>query len=129
MTRFKFDKEEAVDLKDEEYDINMLTGSLKLFLRELPEPIIPFRQFPAVESAIRKSRLDSSPLLIEVWCNGHGISGKGETGQQDCLASLKQIVHELPEPNKSTFKYIILHLVRSVTIINILISLFNFKYI
>ena len=43
-----------MDLKDEEYDINMLTGFLKLFLRELPEPVIPFNQYPIVENAISK---------------------------------------------------------------------------
>lgn len=51
-SRFKFDREETVNLKDEEFDINMLTGFLKLFLRELPEPVIPFCQYPIVEQAI-----------------------------------------------------------------------------
>ncbi|XP_063695337.1 rho GTPase-activating protein 27-like isoform X8 [Bolinopsis microptera] len=89
--RFKFDREETVNLKDEEFDINMLTGFLKLFLRELPEPVIPFCQYPIVEQAINGDR------------NG---------SYEETLTSLKQVVHDLPEPNKSTFKYIILHLVR-----------------
>jgi len=89
--RFKFDREEPVNLKDEEYDINMLTGFLKLFLRELPEPIIPFSQYPIVENAINNDR------------NG---------SYDETLGTLKQVVHDLPEPNKSTFKYLILHLVR-----------------
>ncbi|KAL5263642.1 hypothetical protein ACHWQZ_G008866 [Mnemiopsis leidyi] len=89
--RFKFDREETVDLKDEEFDINMLTGFLKLFLRELPEPIIPFNQYPIVENAINNDR---------------------SCGHEATLTTLKRVVHDLPEPNKSTFKYLILHLVR-----------------
>ena len=66
--RFKFDREEAVNLKDEEFDINMLTGFLKLFLRELPEPIIPFNQYPIVENAISECLLY---CLATVLCNSY----------------------------------------------------------
>ena len=55
LDRFRVDKEEPVNLKDAEYDINMLTGFFKMFLRELPEPVIPFEQYAQVESAISES--------------------------------------------------------------------------
>ena len=35
-------------------DINVLTGALKLFLRELPEPVIPYGILDALVAAIRK---------------------------------------------------------------------------
>eukprot|EP00116_Pleurobrachia_bachei_P015207 sb/3475469/ len=66
----------------------MLTGLIKLFLRELPEPVIPFNQYSTVEQAIRLS------------------------DQTETIDLLRQVYNDLPPPNKSTLEYIIRHLVR-----------------
>ena len=45
-------------------DINIVTGCLKLYLRELPDPLIPFKQFRSFIDAARKSTINfakSSP--------------------------------------------------------------------
>lgn len=51
--RFKADHEE-LDLEDGQWeDIHVITGALKLFFRELPEPLFPFSHFNSFISAIR----------------------------------------------------------------------------
>ena len=47
--------------------------------------------------------------------------------REETLNVLKKVVHDLPEPNKSTFKYIILHLVRLVYTVHC--KLYNVLYI
>ena len=47
---------EHLDLDDSNWtDINIVTGCLKLFLRELPDPVIPFRFFRGMIDAARES--------------------------------------------------------------------------
>ncbi|XP_033963403.1 rho GTPase-activating protein 27-like isoform X2 [Pseudochaenichthys georgianus] len=51
--RFKADHEE-LDLEDGQWeDVHVITGALKLFFRELPEPLFPFSHFNKFIEAIR----------------------------------------------------------------------------
>ncbi|XP_029934045.1 rho GTPase-activating protein 15 isoform X2 [Myripristis murdjan] len=51
--RFKADHEE-LDLEDGQWeDIHVITGALKLFFRELPEPLFPYSHFNGFIKAIR----------------------------------------------------------------------------
>ena len=45
--------DEKIDLDAPEWsDVNIVTGCLKLYLRELPDPLIPFRLYkPFIEAA------------------------------------------------------------------------------
>ncbi|KAJ4923632.1 hypothetical protein JOQ06_014116 [Pogonophryne albipinna] len=57
--RFMVDQEEALDLDHSQWeDVHVVTGALKMFFRELPEPLFPFRAFqPFVEAVkIKDSR-------------------------------------------------------------------------
>lgn len=48
--------EEHLDLDHSQWeDIHVVTGALKMFFRELPEPLFPFRFFPLFVEAISKS--------------------------------------------------------------------------
>lgn len=45
--------EEHVDLDHSQWeDVHVVTGALKMFFRELPEPLVPFRFFPLFVEAI-----------------------------------------------------------------------------
>lgn len=47
--------EEELDLGDSQWeDIHVITGALKMFFRELPEPLFPFRFFDLFVEAISK---------------------------------------------------------------------------
>lgn len=47
--------EEQLDLEDGQWEeIHVITGALKLFLRELPEPLFPFSCFDKFIAAIRQ---------------------------------------------------------------------------
>ncbi|XP_031698431.1 rho GTPase-activating protein 27-like isoform X1 [Anarrhichthys ocellatus] len=53
--RHKADHEDQLDLEDGQWEeIHVITGALKLFLRELPEPLFPFSCFDKFIAAIRQ---------------------------------------------------------------------------
>ncbi|XP_068123555.1 rho GTPase-activating protein 9 isoform X2 [Hyperolius riggenbachi] len=80
-------QEEKLDLNDSEWeDIHVITGALKMFFRELPEPLIPFCMFDDFVSAVQ-------------------IPDVSERVQ-----SMKELVRELPEANYDTLNYIVCHL-------------------
>jgi hypothetical protein len=56
---------EAVDVQSPEWssDINVVSGALKLWFRELPEPVLTFGLYDAFIEAARKSTLLVCSLL------------------------------------------------------------------
>ncbi|KAM6114712.1 rho GTPase-activating protein 27 [Phoenicopterus ruber ruber] len=52
--RYKVEHDEHLDLDDGRWeDIHVVTGALKLFFRELPEPLVPFGHFDKFIAAIK----------------------------------------------------------------------------
>ncbi|XP_073432927.1 rho GTPase-activating protein 9 isoform X2 [Dendrobates tinctorius] len=80
-------QEEKLDLDSPDWeDIHVITGALKMFFRELPEPVIPFCLFDEFIAAAQISDVDEKVQIM------------------------KELVRNLPEPNHDTLKYIICHL-------------------
>ncbi|KAI3642386.1 hypothetical protein MP228_011941 [Amoeboaphelidium protococcarum] len=77
----------AVNLKDKQYgDINVISGVLKMFLREMPEPLLTFDLF---------DRFMAAAELVDY---------------NDRLIAIKTLVHSLPRPNFYILKRLIEHL-------------------
>lgn len=88
--RFKADHEE-LDLEDGQWeDVHVITGALKLFLRELPEPLFPFSHFNKFISAIRIPDYNTK------------------------LHCIYELVVTLPQPNQDTMKLLFGHLRRVI---------------
>ncbi|KAM6189654.1 rho GTPase-activating protein 27 isoform 2-T2 [Sarcoramphus papa] len=77
--RYKVEHDEHLDLDDGRWeDIHVVTGALKLFFRELPEPLVPFSHFDKFIAAIRLSstrrrtacRCRASPSSLAPRCCG-----------------------------------------------------------
>ncbi|XP_044850920.1 rho GTPase-activating protein 9 isoform X3 [Mauremys mutica] len=80
-------QEERLSLADPEWDdVHVVTGALKLFFRELPEPLVPFALFDAFVAAVK-------------------LPAYGERVQR-----LAELVQSLPPPNYATLRYILRHL-------------------
>ncbi|XP_051569019.1 rho GTPase-activating protein 12-like isoform X2 [Myxocyprinus asiaticus] len=81
--------QERLDLDDPQWeDIHVITGALKLFFRELPEPLIPYRFFHDIVETVKLP------------------------DYQDKVDRLKLLVISMPPPNHDTLKHIIQHLKR-----------------
>ncbi|KAG5283788.1 hypothetical protein AALO_G00046160 [Alosa alosa] len=85
--RFMVDQEEELNLGDSQWeDIHVITGALKMFFRELPEPLFPFRFF---EQFVESIKIKDSKQKVQV---------------------VKKLVHQLPKPNHNTMKLLFRHL-------------------
>lgn len=85
--RHKADHEEQLDLEDGQWDeIHVITGALKLFLRELPEPLFPFSCFDKFIAAIQ---VPDYSLRVSY---------------------MKDLVQTLPLPNHDTMELLFKHL-------------------
>ncbi|XP_077581659.1 rho GTPase-activating protein 15 [Stigmatopora nigra] len=82
-------QEEKLNLDESEWeDIHVITGALKLFFRELPEPLVPYGFFADVVDTVKMA----------------DYSEKAER--------LKNVVHSMPQPNHDTLQFICRHLKR-----------------
>ncbi|KAJ3179645.1 hypothetical protein HDU87_002851 [Geranomyces variabilis] len=86
--KVQFNAQEKVDLGAEDLDINAVASTLKLYFRELDDPLIPFAFYDRFIAAAKLE--DYNARLIE----------------------LKNLVQAIPRPNYDTFEFIIRHLAR-----------------
>ncbi|KAI1884903.1 hypothetical protein AGOR_G00214680 [Albula goreensis] len=90
--RFLVDQEDELDLDDCQWeDVHVITGALKMFFRELPEPLFPFRFFEPFIEAIKTK------------------------DYKQRVQAVKKLVHQLPKPNHETMKILFRHLQKILT--------------
>ncbi|XP_075418111.1 rho GTPase-activating protein 27 isoform X2 [Tenrec ecaudatus] len=89
--RYKVDHDERLDLDNGRWeDVHVITGALKLFFRELPEPLVPFSHFHQFIAAIKLQDL---------------------TQRSRCV---RDLVRSLPAPNHDTLRLLFQHLCRVI---------------
>lgn len=89
--RYKVDHDERLDLDDGRWeDVHVITGALKLFFRELPEPLFPFSHFRQFIAAIKL---------------------QDQAQRSRCV---RDLVRSLPSPNHDTLRLLFQHLCRVV---------------
>lgn len=88
--RFAVNHDEKLDFNDSKWeDIHVITGALKMFFRELPEPLFTFNHFNDFVNAIKqdaKHRVDA----------------------------VKDLIKQLPKPNQDTMQVLVRHLKKVV---------------
>ncbi|TNN84842.1 Rho GTPase-activating protein 27 [Liparis tanakae] len=88
--RFKADHED-LDLEDGQWeDVHVITGALKLFFRELPEPLFPFSHFNDFITAIRNPDYKTK------------------------VSQMCELINSLPHANHDTMKLLFGHLRRVI---------------
>ncbi|XP_053428060.1 rho GTPase-activating protein 12 isoform X3 [Nycticebus coucang] len=88
--RFAVNHDEKLDLNDSKWeDIHVITGALKMFFRELPEPLFTFNHFNDFVNAIKQE-----PRLR--------------------VAAVKDLIRQLPKPNQDTMQILFRHLKRVI---------------
>ncbi|XP_006874096.1 PREDICTED: rho GTPase-activating protein 12 isoform X2 [Chrysochloris asiatica] len=88
--RFAVNHDEKLDLNDSKWeDIHVVTGALKMFFRELPEPLFTFNHFNDFVNAIKQ-----------------------EPTQR--VAAVKDLIKQLPKPNQDTMQTLFRHLKRVI---------------
>ncbi|KAM4844494.1 rho GTPase-activating protein 27 isoform 1-T10 [Thomomys bottae] len=89
--RYKVDHDERLDLDDGRWeDVHVITGALKLFFRELPEPLFPFSHFGQFIAAIKL---------------------QDQAQRSRCV---RDLVRTLPAPNHDTLRLLFQHLCRVI---------------
>uniref|UniRef100_A0A5F4VU33 Rho GTPase-activating protein 15 n=1 Tax=Callithrix jacchus TaxID=9483 RepID=A0A5F4VU33_CALJA len=89
--RFIVNQEEKLNLDDSQWeDIHVVTGALKMFFRELPEPLFPYSFFEQFVEAIKKQDNNTR------------------------IKAVKSLVQKLPPPNRDTMKVLFGHLTKIV---------------
>ncbi|XP_070655964.1 rho GTPase-activating protein 15 isoform X3 [Bos indicus] len=89
--RFIVNQEEKLNLDDSQWeDIHVVTGALKMFFRDLPEPLFPYSFFEQFVEAIKKQDNNTR------------------------IEAIKSLVQKLPPPNRDTMKVLFGHLTKIV---------------
>ncbi|XP_053198263.1 rho GTPase-activating protein 12b isoform X6 [Scomber japonicus] len=89
--RFAVNHDEKVDLNDSKWeDIHVTTGALKMFFRELPEPLFSYGSFNDFVNAIK--------------CSDY----------KQRVNSIKDLIKKLPKPNHDTMQMLFKHLRRVI---------------
>ncbi|KAI4806898.1 hypothetical protein KUCAC02_017689, partial [Chaenocephalus aceratus] len=85
--RFAVNHDETLDLNDSKWeDIHVCTGALKMFFRELPEPLFTYGSFEDFVEAIKSSDYNQR------------------------VNSIKDLINKLPKPNHDTMQGLFEHL-------------------
>ncbi|TRZ24841.1 hypothetical protein HGM15179_002259 [Zosterops borbonicus] len=88
--RFAVNHDEKLDLNDSKWeDIHVITGALKMFFRELPEPLFTYNHFNDFVNAIKQEPRHRVPAV-------------------------KDLIKQLPKPNQDTMQVLFRHLKRVV---------------
>uniref|UniRef100_A0A803VE39 Rho GTPase activating protein 12 n=1 Tax=Ficedula albicollis TaxID=59894 RepID=A0A803VE39_FICAL len=88
--RFAVNHDEKLDLSDSKWeDIHVITGALKMFFRELPEPLFTYNHFNDFVNAIKQEPRQRVPAV-------------------------KDLIKQLPKPNQDTMQVLFRHLKRVV---------------
>lgn len=100
----------AVDILSDDWsaDINVVSGALKLWFRELPEPLLTYGLYHGFIEAAR---------MCIVYRPTSGKADQSFTGyENDRLRHIRlhEQVNELPDPNYATLKFFMAHLDRYV---------------
>ncbi|XP_037612737.1 rho GTPase-activating protein 12b isoform X6 [Sebastes umbrosus] len=89
--RFAVNHDEKVDLNDSKWeDIHVTTGALKMFFRELPEPLFTYGSFEDFVESIKSS------------------------DYKQRVNSIKDLINKLPKPNHDTMQGLFEHLRRVI---------------
>jgi chimaerin len=87
--KLALDKEgEKTDMSESAYSVNVITGTLKLYLRLLPIPLVTFQAYPTFIEAVK------------------------EKSEMEVVQKLKEAVKTLPAAHLNCLKYVITHLNR-----------------
>ncbi|XP_059119724.1 rho GTPase-activating protein 12 isoform X5 [Peromyscus eremicus] len=88
--RFAVNHDEKLDLSDSKWeDIHVVTGALKMFFRELPEPLFTFNHFNDFVNAIKQD-------------------------PRQRVTAVKDLIRQLPKPNQDTMQILFRHLKRVI---------------
>nr|XP_036866252.1 rho GTPase-activating protein 12 isoform X9 [Manis javanica] len=88
--RFAVNHDEKLDLNDSKWeDIHVITGALKMFFRELPEPLFTFNHFNDFVNAIKQEPRQRVPAV-------------------------KDLIKQLPKPYQDTMHVLFRHLKRVI---------------
>ncbi|XP_075826872.1 rho GTPase-activating protein 12 isoform X9 [Microtus pennsylvanicus] len=88
--RFAVNHDEKLDLNDSKWeDIHVVTGALKMFFRELPEPLFTFSHFNDFVNAIKQD-------------------------PRQRVTAVKDLIRQLPKPNQDTMQLLFRHLKRVI---------------